>query len=66
MILYVFVFIQSQVFAVAFALLATGAVILTLNVLLLVIFPYTQIDHTPYIHTHTHIHTYAYTRLCDY
>lgn len=39
LVLFVFLFFfQSEVFAVAFALLAAGAVILTLNVLLLVIF----------------------------
>lgn len=33
---YILSYLQSEVFAVAFALLAAGAVILTLNVLLLV------------------------------
>lgn len=37
LVLHFVIALQSQVFAVAFALLAAGAVILTLNVLLLVI-----------------------------
>lgn len=45
-----FDFLQSEVFAVAFALLAAGVVILTLNVLLLVIASSAILAHTTKVH----------------
>lgn len=50
---YVLFSFQSEVFAVAFALLAAGAVILTLNVLLLVLSLSLSLAHT-YTHTHAY------------
>lgn len=52
------VIFQSEVFAVAFALLAAGAIILTLNVLLLVIASSLSLSMK---HNHTYPCVYAFT-----